>query len=58
MSFETLFLTGVIVAFASLFAVMVYAWITVNLHERKRSKTVVQSIPARRMELWPPKQDI
>ena len=48
MTFQTAFLIGVIVAFGSLFFLLMYAWITVNLHQMKRPSAAVQATPARR----------
>lgn len=53
MTAQTLFLAGVILAFSSLFAVLMYAWITVNLHQMKRQPAPVESTPARRPEPEP-----
>ena len=51
MTFQTVFLAGVILAFGSLFAVLMYAWITVNLHQMKQKPTPAQAIPAQRPPL-------
>lgn len=51
MTFQTVFLAGVIAAFGSLFAVLMYAWIAVNLHQVKQKPAQVQAIPAQRPPL-------
>ncbi|WGM40838.1 hypothetical protein [Caulobacter sp. NIBR1757] len=48
MTFQTLFLAGVVAAFSSLFLVLMYVWITVNLHQMKQARTVTQVTPAQR----------
>ena len=51
MTFQTIFLAGVIVAFGSLFTVLMYAWITVNLHQMKRKPAPAEATPAQRPPL-------
>ena len=51
MTFQTVFLAGVILAFGSLFAVLMYAWITVNLHQMKQKPAPVEATPAQRPPL-------
>ena len=53
MTFQTAFLIGVIIAFGGLFSVLMYAWITVNLHQMKRPPAPVQATPARRPDPEP-----
>jgi hypothetical protein len=48
MSFQTLFLAAVIAAFGALFVTLMYAWISTNLHQMKRTPAAVESTPARR----------
>ena len=48
MTFQTIFLVGVIAAFGALFTVLMYAWITVNLFQMKRPRAQVEAIPAKR----------
>ena len=56
MTVHTLLLTGIALFFGSFFVVMMYVWITTNLHQAKQAKPTVQSIPARRPEAAPLKQ--
>ena len=51
MTFQSVFLVGVIAAFGSLFAVLMYAWITVNLHQMKQKPAAAQATPAQRPPL-------
>jgi hypothetical protein len=55
-TFQTLFLAGVVLAFGALFVTLMYAWISVNLHQMKRAPTAVQSTPARRPDPVPLRQ--
>ena len=48
MTIHSLMLTGIVLFFGSFFVVVMYTWITVNLHEMKLARTVTQSTPARR----------
>jgi hypothetical protein len=49
MTFQTLFLAGVILAFGGLFAVLMYAWIITNLPQRAQAPA--QATPAQRPPL-------
>ena len=51
MTFQDIFLTAVFLGFGSLFCVMMYAWVVVNLHEMKQARMPTRSTPARRPEL-------
>ncbi len=53
MTLHTLLLTGIGLFFGSFFIVMMYVWITVNLHQMKQPLATVQSTPARRPEPEP-----
>ena len=56
MTFQALFLTGVVLAFGSLFVTLMYVWVSTNLHQMKRPPVAPQSIPARRPEPEPVKR--
>ena len=48
MTFQTVFLIAVIAAFSTLFGVLMYAWITVNLHQMKQKPAPVEATQAQR----------
>lgn len=50
MTFHTVFLIAVVAAFGTLFSVLMYAWITVNLHQMKQTPAPVEATPAQRPE--------
>lgn len=53
MTVQTIFLTAVVLAFSTLFVVLMYAWITVNLHQMKKTIAPAQATPAKRPEPAP-----